>query len=171
MFTKTNKPDGTPMNPTQDAIRGAASKPAARVGASIFCSDMTIVGSVKSDGAMQVDGRVEGNITAADVTIGSSGNIEGEIIADTLKIKGSVNGSIRAKKVELESGARVQGDIIHSALIIQPDAHFEGQVKRSEDPLKNSSASSSSKASSASTQRPATQRTSSATSASFNKAG
>ncbi|MEM9841730.1 MAG: polymer-forming cytoskeletal protein, partial [Pseudomonadota bacterium] len=40
-------------------------------------------------------------------------------------------------KVELETGAEVQGDIFHAALIIQPDASFEGQVKREENPLKD----------------------------------
>ncbi|MEO0449217.1 MAG: polymer-forming cytoskeletal protein [Pseudomonadota bacterium] len=138
MFTKT-KGDTTPgFTPAQDAVRGASSKPASRVGASILCSDVEIRGSIKSKGALQIDGRVEGDVTAGDITIGSSGEIIGEVKAETLRVKGKIIGSIRARKVELETGASVQGDIFHAALIIQPDASFEGQVKREENPLKES---------------------------------
>ncbi|MDJ0921170.1 MAG: polymer-forming cytoskeletal protein [Henriciella sp.] len=136
MFTKT-KSDTPSFSPAQDAVRGASTKPAARVGASILCSDVQIVGSIKSEGALQIDGTVEGDVSAGDVTIGSTGKIIGEIKAETLRVKGEIKGSVRAKKVELETGASVLGDIYHAALIIQPDAAFEGQVKRQEDPLKD----------------------------------
>lgn len=138
MFTKTKGDTQPGFTPAQDAVRGASSKPAARVGASILCSDVEIKGSIKSQGALQVDGKVEGDISAGDVTVGSSGQIMGEVKAETLRVKGKVVGSIRARKVELETGASVQGDIFHAALIIQPDASFEGQVKREENPLKES---------------------------------
>ncbi len=136
MFTKTNKPETPGMTPAQDAVRGASSKPSSRVGASIICSDMKIVGSITTEGALQIDGIVEGDVSAGDITIGSTGSITGEIKSQTLRVKGQVHGSIRSKKVELETGAAVDGDIYHAALIIQPDATFEGQVKRQDDPLK-----------------------------------
>lgn len=135
MFTKT-KSDTPGFSPAQDAVRGASSKPASRVGASIICSDMEIKGSVRTEGALQIDGTIEGDITAGDVTVGSTGLITGEIKAETLRVKGKIKGSIRARKVELETGASVEGDIFHAALIIQPDASFEGQVKREENPLR-----------------------------------
>ena len=137
MFTKTKgetPPAG--FTPAQDAVRSASSKPAARVGASIICTDVEIKGSIKSAGALQIDGQVEGDVSSGDITIGSTGQIIGEIKAETLRVKGKIVGSIRARKVELETGATVEGDIYHAALIIQPDASFEGQVKREENPLK-----------------------------------
>lgn len=136
MFTKTKGDTPPGFTPAQDAVRSASSKPAARVGASIICSDVQIKGSIKSAGALQIDGQVEGDITSGDVTIGSTGQIIGEIKAETLRVKGKIVGSIRARKVELETGASVEGDIFHAALIIQPDANFEGQVRREENPLK-----------------------------------
>ena len=138
MFTKTKSDTPQGFSPAQDAVRGASSKPASRVGASILCSDVEIKGSIKSQGALQIDGRVEGDVTAGDITIGSSGEILGEVKAETLRVKGKIRGSIRARRVELETGASVEGDIFHAALIIQPDANFEGQVKREENPLKES---------------------------------
>ena len=141
MFTKSNKNDGSanaPVNPSQDAIRSAASKPTARAAASIICADMTINGSVNSEGALQIDGIVDGDVHAADITVGASGKIIGEVKAELVKVKGTIQGSLRARKVELETGARVEGDIVHTSLSIQSNAVFEGQVKHADDPLKDS---------------------------------
>ena len=154
MFTKT-KTDTPGFSPAQDAVRGASSKPASRVGASIICSDMHITGSIKTEGAIQIDGKVEGDITAGDITVGSTGEIVGEVKAETLRVKGKVKGSVRAKKVELETGAFVEGDIIHAALVIQPDATFEGQVKRESDPLKASAPKAAAAPTSTTTSAPA----------------
>jgi cytoskeletal protein CcmA (bactofilin family) len=143
MFTKNNNktPESTPPEapkaaPAQDAIRGAAMKNAARA-ASIICSDMRINGSVTSEGSLQIDGIVDGDVSAIDITIGAAGQITGEVKAEVVKVKGKIKGSIRARKVELETGAHVKGDIVHSSLQIQPNAVFEGQVKHADDPLRD----------------------------------
>lgn len=139
MFTKTKGGESAqpnPPNPTQDAIRSAATKPAGRSVASIICADMKINGSVTSEGALQVDGQVEGDVSAQDITIGASGMITGEVKAEVVTVKGTIKGSIRGRKVELESGAKVEGDIVHTSLSIQANAVFEGQVKHAQDPLK-----------------------------------
>lgn len=142
MFTKTNK--GTegageaPLNPAQQAIRAASNKPAGRTAPSIISADMKINGSVVSDGEMQIDGLIDGDVQAASLTIGNSGKIIGEVRAETVVIRGHVKGAVRAKKVELETGANVHGDIVHASLSIHGDASFEGQVKRADDPLKQS---------------------------------
>lgn len=151
MFTKNKGPEGPTEpkmpSPTKDAIRGASTKPTARA-ASIICEDMKINGSVSSEGALHIDGTVDGDVHAADITIGQSGHITGEVKAEVVKVKGKIKGSIRARKVELESGAHVQGDILHASLQIQSNAVFEGQVKHSEDPLKDSNPRGASSASS-----------------------
>jgi cytoskeletal protein CcmA (bactofilin family) len=141
MFTKNNKtqesapPEPPKVVPAQDAIRGAATKTAARA-ASIICADMKINGSISSEGALQIDGVVDGDVSATDITIGASGQITGEVKAEVVKVKGKIKGSIRARKVELETGAHVKGDIVHSSLQIQSNAVFEGQVKHADDPLR-----------------------------------
>ncbi len=140
----TNKPKGgdassASSSPAQEAIRPAASKPTARTAPSIISNDMVITGSVTSDGEMQIDGRIDGDVTAVSLTIGQSGSITGEVKAETVIVRGGVKGAIRARKVELESGAKVEGDIVHTSLAIQANAIFEGQVKRVDDPLRKSS--------------------------------
>lgn len=142
MFTKNKggeSPSATPQaNPAQNAIRPASTKPTARTAPSIISSDMKITGSVVSDGEMQIDGEINGDVTAASIAIGQTGSIQGEVRASSVTVRGRVIGSIRARKVELETNSVVEGDIVHGSLAIQANAKFEGQVKHAEDPLKQS---------------------------------
>ena len=106
--------------------------------ASIICNDMVIKGSIIAEGALHIDGTVEGDVSGSDITIGPEGKIVGEVKGEAVKVKGEIRGSIRAVRVELETGAKVDGDILHSSLSIQPNAIFEGQVKHDQDPLRKS---------------------------------
>lgn len=139
MFTKSKDSDSTQTQAAMaDMSRSSANRAGQRsMAASIICNDMEIKGSIVSEGALHIDGTVEGDVTAGDITIGQSGKVVGEVKAEAVKVKGEVLGSIRARRVELETGARVEGDILHASLSIQPNAIFEGQVKHSDDPLKN----------------------------------
>ena len=87
MFTKNKNPETTTPEPVkaptqQDAIRGAAMKPAARA-ASIICADMKINGSVTSEGALQIDGEsgahVKGDIVHSSLQIQSNAVFEGQV--------------------------------------------------------------------------------------------
>ena len=146
MFTK-NKSASMPQSsgsrastsnaPMQNAIRSASSKPTARSAPSIISADMSITGSVTSDGEMQIDGRIDGDVAAISITIGQTGTIQGEVKAQTVIVRGRIVGSIRARKVELETGAHVEGDIVHASLSIQSNAVFQGQVKHADNPLQS----------------------------------
>ncbi|WP_440959640.1 polymer-forming cytoskeletal protein [Oceanicaulis sp. LC35] len=102
---------------------------------SILSSDLKIIGSIVSDGEVQLDGTVEGDVRATDLTIGEEASIKGEVVAENVVIRGRVNGSVRARQVQLSSTARVEGDVIHATLAIESGAYFDGLCKRSSDPL------------------------------------
>ena len=102
---------------------------------SIIASDMRIVGQVSAQGDVQLDGAIEGDVRAGNLTVGASGTITGEISAESAQVSGTVTGRIRAKTVTLTRTARVKGDIQHESLSIEAGARFEGQVARL-DPAK-----------------------------------
>ena len=146
MFTNKGKPEGSSPSPTPsqgEPMRQAATRPAARSAPSLFSNDMKLKGSIVSEGEIQIDGKIEGDVKAAALTIGDTGEILGEVVAETIVVRGKVKGHIRARKVQLASSAKVEGDITHSSLSIEANAVFEGQVKHSSDPLKNGSAPAS----------------------------
>lgn len=114
------------------------STPKGKVAASVISSDLKITGNLQTTGDIQVEGTVEGDIRAHLLTVGESATVRGEVIADDVVVNGHVIGCLRGLKVRLTSTARVEGDIIHKTIAIESGAHFEGSVKRQEDPLSKS---------------------------------
>ncbi|XBQ15542.1 MAG: polymer-forming cytoskeletal protein [Oceanicaulis sp.] len=108
---------------------------------SILSADLTVTGSISSEGEVQLDGSVDGDVRAANLTIGEEATVKGEVVAETVTVRGRVEGSVRARQVQLASTARVEGDVIHASLSIESGAYFDGHCKRSSDPLSEKSSS------------------------------
>ena len=102
---------------------------------SLLSSDLFIKGNLITNGDIQIEGEVEGNIKASLLTIGKEAKIKGELNIDELIVNGNVSGTIRANKVTLTSSAKVDGDIIHQTIAIETGAHFEGSIEKSDNPL------------------------------------
>ena len=102
---------------------------------SIVGSDLIVNGSLTSDGNVQVNGRVDGDIRAAALVIGDKAHVAGDVCAEEAIVRGQIEGGIRARKVQLCSTARVHGNILHEALAMEAGAVFEGHSKHSDDPL------------------------------------
>ncbi len=88
------------------------------------------MGDLKSDGEIQIDGTVKGDINGHVLTVGEQGKIDGTTVAETVRIFGTVNGRVQAKTVHLDKSAKVTADITHETLTIEAGAYFEGQVHR-----------------------------------------
>ena len=97
----------------------------------IISVDMRVSGDLRTDGDVQVDGVVDGDIQSSTVSIGKTAEVNGEVIADKVKVFGRVNGRIRGKEVSLMETAEVNGDIVHESLEINRGAFIDGTVKRS----------------------------------------
>ncbi len=108
---------------------------------SIMSSDLKIVGELKSDGAIQIDGTVKGDIKAHMLTVGEQGKIDGSTVAETVRIFGTVNGRVQAKTVHLDKSARVTAEITYETLTIEAGAYIEGKVL----PLKGASSGGAAK--------------------------
>ncbi len=96
---------------------------------SIISPDLEIVGDLKSDGEIQIDGTVKCDIKAQMLTVGEQGKVDGSTVAETVRIFGTVNGRVQAKTVRLAESAKVTADITHETLTIEAGAYFEGQVQ------------------------------------------
>ncbi len=120
MFSKTDREKKASAN-------GAGGVKAAP---SIISVNLHIIGNLSTDGEMQVDGSIEGDVTSQALTVGEKASISGEIVADHIEIHGSVSGKIRARKIKLAKTAKVIGEIWHEVLSIESGAYIEGQLKR-----------------------------------------
>ncbi len=97
---------------------------------SIISPDLEIVGDLKTDGEIQIDGTVKGDVKGHMLTVGEQGKIDGSTVAETVRIFGTVNGRVQAKTVRLDKSAKVTADITHETLTIEAGAYFEGKVHR-----------------------------------------
>ena len=102
---------------------------------SLIDSWLVITGNLQSEGEIQVEGRIEGDIRCANLIVGKDANIMGSIIAEEVIVRGKVKGSIRANRVTLQDTAIVESDIYHKSMSIEQGACFEGASKRRDQPL------------------------------------
>ena len=133
MFNKTNSPNGAATT-AKPAAAAAAPRMASNTAPSILGRDLVITGDIKTDGEVQIDGRLDGNITAGTVTIGEQGAVNGKISAQTVHVRGKVSGKIDSVSVELAETANVQADLIQDQLVIANGAFFDGKCARKSAP-------------------------------------
>lgn len=94
----------------------------------------TVEGSIIFSGGLRVDGRVHGDVIAADdkpgtLVLSEQAQIEGEIRVSHVVINGTVIGPVRAAEyVELQPKANVTGDVHYKTLEIQLGAVVQGRL-------------------------------------------
>ncbi|MDX1424776.1 MAG: polymer-forming cytoskeletal protein [Kiloniellales bacterium] len=94
---------------------------------SVIGDAAVIVGDLTSEGEIEVQGTVEGNIRCRRAIVGESGEVHGEIVAEFVDIRGSVEGPVVASSVAVARTARIIGHITHRELTIEPGAYLEGR--------------------------------------------
>ena len=94
----------------------------------------TVEGSIIFSGGLRVDGRVHGDVIAADdkpgtLVLSEQAQIEGEIRVSHVVINGTVIGPVHAAEyVELQPKANVTGDVHYRTLEIQLGAVVQGRL-------------------------------------------
>jgi cytoskeletal protein CcmA (bactofilin family) len=86
-------------------------------------------GTIKSEGALHIDGVIDGEILCqGDVTVGKSAQIKGNIDSNSVIVEGSVAGNLTAKdKIDMKSTAKVTGDIQSKRLAVEDGVTFVGK--------------------------------------------
>ena len=97
---------------------------------SLLGKEIKIIGKISSKGAVQLDGILEGEITASKLVIEKSAKVVGSVTSEDLVIKGRIIGPVFGKKVRFGSSARVEGDTFHETIAIEDGAYYEGSIRR-----------------------------------------
>ncbi|PHQ66348.1 MAG: hypothetical protein COB92_08225 [Robiginitomaculum sp.] len=137
MFSKNNQPSTKPTPSIPKDTGKKLSTPArskTAVAPSILSRDLVITGEISTDGDVQIEGRLEGNVKATTLTVGEQGAINGKITAGKVLIRGKVTGKINANSIEMAETANVLADLVQDHLIIANGAFFDGKCTRKTKP-------------------------------------
>ena len=91
-------------------------------------------GKLRTPGSIRIDGKITGEVIATqNISIGGSGEVEGNVTAKSVTIGGKIKGGILAQeRLEFESKAVVRGDIRAAKLVIHEGALFDGKCVMSD---------------------------------------
>jgi cytoskeletal protein CcmA (bactofilin family) len=106
-----------------------AGKPAQDV-VSTLGPGMLITGNILCTGAVQIYGRVIGDIHVARLVVCEGAHVEGKVVAQEAVIDGVFKGTIHGNSVKLQATAVVEGEIYNKSLTIEQNAQFEGVARR-----------------------------------------
>jgi cytoskeletal protein CcmA (bactofilin family) len=110
-------PVATPSKPVQEVV-------------STLGPGMLITGNILCTGAVQIYGRVVGDIHVSRLVICEGAHVEGKVAAQEAVIDGTFKGTIHGNAVKLQATAVVEGEIYNKSLTIEQNAQFEGVARR-----------------------------------------
>jgi cytoskeletal protein CcmA (bactofilin family) len=131
-----NAAPSPPPVPSAAVARQATGNLMDRANASVIGRDLVIMGQqivIVTQGILQVDGEVRGDLRGKEVIVGEHGRVTGTVAAESVQVRGTVHGAIRGLSVTLLPTAKVEGDIHHQTLSITEGAVFDGRVRRPKD--------------------------------------
>jgi cytoskeletal protein CcmA (bactofilin family) len=109
-----------------ELMTSAQRRPLGLMPRALIDAGLNIYGDLQTDGEVEVDGKIIGNIGCTHLTIGKGAAVTGNIKADEVLVRGKVKGTIRATRVILQDSAQVEGDIYHDRIVIEDGARFVG---------------------------------------------
>jgi cytoskeletal protein CcmA (bactofilin family) len=127
--------DMKPVKPDAGESRRTDAPLAHRTGSDIVSTlghGVQVTGNIICAGALQVFGRVVGDIHASQLAVSAEAKIEGKVIAPETVVCGEFHGTIQSNTVKLQSTAVVEGEIFSKTLAIEENAVFEGVSRRLE---------------------------------------
>ncbi len=97
---------------------------------SIVGVGMTVKGDCETDGALRIDGTVNGHVRASKaVVVGKEGLVDGHIYTEDAMIAGRVLGSVHAvSRLEVRSTGYVSGDVMARFMHLGGGANLTAQV-------------------------------------------
>ena len=108
-------------------------------GRSYIGETLQLEGDLRSSGAVDVSGLINGNVFVSEMTITETGSIRGILEAVRIEINGHVEGKITADSIIVGKSAVIKGDIFFkNTLKTEEGADIDGYIKRVNNGKSNS---------------------------------
>ena len=112
-------------------LRAIESKNLNHSGRSYLGETLQLEGDLRSSGAVDVAGLVNGNVFVSEMVITETGSIRGTLEASSVEINGHLEGKITADTIIVGKNAVIKGDIFFkNTLKTEEGADIDGYIKR-----------------------------------------
>jgi len=112
-------------------LRAIESKNLNHSGRSYLGETLQLEGDLRSSGAVDVAGLVNGNVFVSEMIITETGSIRGSLEASSVEINGHLEGKITADAIIVGKNAVIKGDIFFkNTLKTEEGADIDGYIKR-----------------------------------------
>ena len=92
---------------------------------------LQLEGDLRSSGAVDVAGLINGNVFVSDMIVTDTGSVRGSLEAVSIEVNGHVEGKITADTVIVGKSAVIKGDIFFkNTLKTEEGADIDGYIKR-----------------------------------------
>jgi cytoskeletal protein CcmA (bactofilin family) len=121
------------------ASYATTSRPAGGAGMAVIGRSIQIVGDVRGDEDLCIEGDIDGNIHLPNhsLTIGTEGRIRADAYAKSVIIDGEINGDVYGSEcVTIRAKARVSGNILASRVSLEEGARFKGSIDMDSESVK-----------------------------------
>jgi cytoskeletal protein CcmA (bactofilin family) len=119
-MTMTGGPAPTPPVPGMPASGGR----------SHLVAGTRLTGDLTAPGMLEVQGRIEGRVSADSLVIEERGSVGGEVQGATVTIRGEFDGTLTAGQVRIHASARVSGTILYDSLTVESGAEVTATFTR-----------------------------------------
>tara|TARA_B100001123_G_C15312704_1_gene1025058 strand:+ start:377 stop:844 length:468 start_codon:yes stop_codon:yes gene_type:complete len=121
------------------SLRSEEGKKINHSGRSHVGETMQLEGDLRTSGAIDIAGLINGNVFVTELTIAETGSVRGSVEATTIEVNGHLEGKISADTVIVGKTAVIKGDIFFkNSLKTEEGADIDGYIKRANNGKSNS---------------------------------
>lgn len=96
---------------------------------SIIGQDMSITGDLSFKSKIQIDGRIQGNLTGTSLVVSETGRIVGNVRTESLVCYGQIIGDLTVGKLFLKKTGVINGRVETSDLSVESGGSLNGEIK------------------------------------------
>lgn len=93
---------------------------------------VTLSGSFVVPNSASISGRIDGDLTAREILVGTTGVLRGKVIADLIDVRGEVHESITSHKaLFVRATGKVTGTVQYAEIEIEKGGDLQGSLSKS----------------------------------------
>ena len=96
----------------------------------VIADGITLKGDIMGEGAIRIDGKVEGNVELnKGVILGEKAEVVGSIKSSEVVIYGKLIGDLTCKELHIKSSGRIDGNILVNSFSVEMGGKYNGSLK------------------------------------------